>query len=225
MDVAKSLSDDAARKARQAALSRPHIAPLVAFAERLRERAKHAAHVPHFDPLDGGVLAQCLFLLEAPGGKAVSSGFVSRNNPDETAKNWFLLNEEAGLRRTLTVIWNVVPWYVGNGVKIRAVTAADVAASAPHLRELLQLLPALRAIVLVGRKAQRAKPLLKLLASHCTIFECAHPSPLSLNGRPERRSEILQCLKAVGAHLKGAGRRRMGAKNVQAQAADARGDG
>jgi hypothetical protein len=65
-------------------------------------------------------------LLEAPGGRAVGSGFVSRNNPDETAKNFFLLNQEAGLPRSRTVTWNVVPWYVGSGEKIRAVTDADI---------------------------------------------------------------------------------------------------
>lgn len=30
-----------------------------------------------------------------------------------------------------TIIWNVVPWYVGSGEKIRAVTDADISASSP----------------------------------------------------------------------------------------------
>ena len=201
MDAPKTLADASARKARLAALSEPHIAPLTAFVKRLRQAAGHVEGVPEFDPLDGGVLAECLFLLEAPGGRAVGSGFVSRNNPDETAKNFFLLNEEAGLLRARTVTWNVVPWYVGSGEKIRAVTGADIQTSSPHLQELLGLLPALRVVVLVGRKAQRARPVFERLASHCMLFECPHPSPLSLNGRPERRSEILQCLKAVAAQL------------------------
>ena len=71
--------------------------------------------IPQFDPLDGGIDAECLFLLEAPGPKAVNSGFVSRNNPDETAKNFFELNVGAGLERSKTITWNVVPWYVGSG--------------------------------------------------------------------------------------------------------------
>jgi uracil-DNA glycosylase len=126
---------------------------------------------------------------------------VSRNNPDETAKNFFLLNLEAGLSRARTITWNVVPWYVGSGEKIRAVTDADMNASVPYLKELLGLLPALRAVVLVGRKAQRARPIFERLAPHCALFECSHPSPLSLNGRPARRAELLQCLKTVAAHL------------------------
>jgi uracil-DNA glycosylase len=201
MDAPKSLADSSARKARLAALSQPHVAPLTAFVQRLRQVAGHADRVPDFDPLDGGVLAECLFLLEAPGGRAVGSGFVSRNNPDETAKNFFLLNQEAGLSRARTVTWNMVPWYVGSGEKIRAVTEADIKASSPHLLELLGLLPALRGVVLVGRKAQRARPIFERLAPHCALFECSHPSPLSLNGRPVRRAEILQCLKTVAAYL------------------------
>jgi uracil-DNA glycosylase len=169
--------------------------------KRLRLKAGLASGVPEFDPLDGGVQAECLFLLEAPGGRAVGSGFVSRNNPDETAKNFFLLNEQAGLPRERTVTWNVVPWYVGSGTKIRAVTLADIRASEPHLKELLSLLPKLRVVVLIGRKAQRAKALVKRMPLRYEVFECPHPSPLSLNGRPERRAEVLHCLSAVAAHL------------------------
>ena len=52
-------------------------------------------------PANPGAWALCtdaaiLYLLEAPGRRAIESGFVSRDNPDETAKNFFLLNIEAG---------------------------------------------------------------------------------------------------------------------------------
>ncbi|MGH7717468.1 MAG: hypothetical protein ACREON_01305 [Gemmatimonadaceae bacterium] len=62
------------------------------------------ARVPDFDPWDGGTDAEVLYLLEAPGGKAVESGFISRNNPDETARNFFELNRAAGIPRQRTVI-------------------------------------------------------------------------------------------------------------------------
>lgn len=201
MDAPKSLADSAAVKVRRAALTEPHVAPLTAFVTRLRAQAPKADGVPDFDPLDGGVQAECLFLLEAPGGRAVGSGFVSRNNPDETAKNFFQLNQEAGLPRERTVTWNVVPWYVGSGSKIRAATRSDIKASEPYLRELLRLLPELRVVVLVGRKAQRAKPVFERLVPQCAVFQCPHPSPLSLNGRPHQRLKILRCLQAVATHL------------------------
>jgi uracil-DNA glycosylase len=55
--------------------------------------------------------------------------------------------------RRRTVTWNVVPWYIGSGTKIRAATGTDLGAGRPALVRLLSLLPRLKAIVLLGRKA------------------------------------------------------------------------
>ena len=122
MDAPKSLGITAVRGARVSALELPHVEPLSAFVRNLRAKMGPSYTVPYFDPADGGVQADCLFLLEAPGPKAVKSGFVSRNNPDETAKNFFLLNLEAGIDRERTIVWNIVPWYLGSGTKIRPPT-------------------------------------------------------------------------------------------------------
>ncbi len=116
----RSLGDTDERTRRRAALARPHVAPLTAFVQQLRAERGQAYGIPDFDPADGGTSAELLYLLEAPGPKALVSGFISRDNPDETAKNFFLLNHEAGLERTRTVIWNIVPWYIGNGRRTRA---------------------------------------------------------------------------------------------------------
>jgi uracil-DNA glycosylase len=166
---------------------------LVAFTERLRRVAP--ADVPDFDPFDGGVDAECLFLLEAPGAKAVGSGFISRNNPDETASNFFAVNAEVGLSRSRTLTWNAVPWYIGSGTRIRAATSRDLEDAEQHLEELFGLLPRLRVVVLVGRKAQRLGSVVSRLAPSMRVLSCSHPSPLSLNGRPERRAEMLACLQ------------------------------
>ena len=200
MDAPKLLADQGACQDRRAALAQPHVAPLASFVDRLR-RQQRGSRVPDFDPWDGGVQAECLFLLEAPGPKSVASGFVSRNNPDETAKNFFELNHEAGLSRSRTITWNVVPWYVGDESRIRPVTAADIDASAPYLAELLRLLPRLRAVVLLGRKAQRIRRVLEAMPKRLELFDCPHPSPLSVNGRPERRREIRRCLDKVSLFL------------------------
>lgn len=58
----RSLSTPDAIAARRKLLSLPHIAPLAAFAEELRERI--GVEVPDFDPLDGGTNASILFLFE-----------------------------------------------------------------------------------------------------------------------------------------------------------------
>src|ERR1700683_3159077 len=90
IDSAKCLGDDSQRDVRLALLRGDKMCRLTEFVEQLRTE-REGDRVPNFDPLDGGIRAKCLFLLEAPGPKAVASGFVSRNNPDETAKNWFEL--------------------------------------------------------------------------------------------------------------------------------------
>ncbi|SCX77029.1 uracil-DNA glycosylase [Nitrosospira sp. Nsp13] len=157
VDEPKSLGDTAILTHRLAQLSVSHIAPLTAFVEDLRSQRNLTHEIPHFDPFDGGTLAECLFLLEAPGSRAVESGFISRNNPDETAKNFFTFNREAGLDRRRTVVWNVVPWYVGTGQKIRPVTLKDIRDAEPALRSLLPLLPNLKVVVLVGQKPPERK--------------------------------------------------------------------
>src|SRR5690242_12415653 len=91
-DYPRSMRDAGVRQRRRAMLTLPHVAPLTAYAAELRLRS--SVEVPEFDPLDGGVDARVLFLLEKPGpmtadGSRFSgrsgSGFISRNNDDPTA--------------------------------------------------------------------------------------------------------------------------------------------
>ncbi|QGG94373.1 uracil-DNA glycosylase family protein [Actinomarinicola tropica] len=55
--------------------------------------------MPWFDPASGGTHSRVLLLLEAPGGKTVSSGFISPDNNDGSAALVFELRDEAGLAR------------------------------------------------------------------------------------------------------------------------------
>lgn len=189
VDKPKLLGSPEARATRRAQLAESHMRPLAAFVERLR--VLHPSFsIPDFDPWDGGTAAEVLFLLEAPGPKAIASGFISRNNPDETAKNFFELNRAAGLDRRRTATWNIVPWYVGSGTKIRAVRSADIAEAIASLRELLTLLPKLGAVVLVGQKAQGAERHVKAVAPNTRIFHSPHPSPMFVNNKPGNRAVI-----------------------------------
>jgi len=89
----KSLKEESNIKARNALLTAPHILPLTQYAATLRERLGQNVFVPNFDPLDGGINAEFVFLFEKPGPKTDStnggSGFISRDNNDETAKSVF----------------------------------------------------------------------------------------------------------------------------------------
>ncbi len=135
------------------------------------------AHVPSFDPSNGNEDAKYLFLLEAPGPRAVQSGMISLDNPDPTAENFRVQLSRAGITRDEIAIWNVVPWYIGDdaGYGIRAATAADVQAGMKYLEPLIAAMNNLRCIVLVGGAARRAH----MRLSHITkarIVACHHPS-------------------------------------------------
>jgi hypothetical protein len=95
-----------------------HVAPLTRLVEEINEGRGHRA--PWFDPDGGGTGARVLFLHENPGRKATSeresgSGFISADNNDDTAANFFRMRDQAGLPRDQLVAWNVVPWYQPNG--------------------------------------------------------------------------------------------------------------
>lgn len=200
-DVPKQLGVPSVLASRQLLLNTPHVVPLTKFVHKLREKMGSDASIPYFDPLDGGVNAELLFLLEAPGPRARNSGFVSRDNPDETAKNLHELSREAGIDRTRVVLWNVVPWYIGNGKKIRPANTNDINDGLSSLTELMQLLKNVRGVVLLGKNAQKSKKLVTKINPHLRIFECPHPSPLFVNRHPWNRRVLLEALKGAQAFL------------------------
>jgi uracil-DNA glycosylase len=169
--------------------------------EALRHEYGPALTIPDFDPWDGGVDAEILYLLEALGPRAVASGFVSRNNPDESAKNFFELNAEAKIPRKRTVTWNVVPWYIGAGKSIRAAERTDLAQGVHLLPKLLSLLPKLRAVVFVGRKSEYARETVMEQLPNVKLFYCPHPSPQCLNTDPANRQRILDVLHEVAVAI------------------------
>jgi hypothetical protein len=77
------LNDPKERSLPLALLHEPHVAPLTEFVERLRRETGLHQESPFLDPPNGGVNARCLFVAEAPGPRAVLSGFVSRDNPND----------------------------------------------------------------------------------------------------------------------------------------------
>lgn len=200
-DCPKLLAIEGARAERRRQLQDDHIKPLSDFVDSLRSEVGEGASIPDFDPWDGGVNAEILFLLEAPGAKAVLSGFISRNNPDESAKNFFELLAEAGISRKQSVLWNIVPWYIGDEARIRPANCTDIASGSSSLARLLDLLPHLRIVVLVGRKAERANGMILQLRPKMQIFKSPHPSPLFVNNAPGNRDRLLEALRNVADFL------------------------
>jgi uracil-DNA glycosylase len=201
MDIPKSLASEAERTARAALLSQSHIRDLADLVGEIRQAMGPTHKVPHFDPLDGGIEAEVLFLLEAPGPRAVRTGFVSRSNPDETAKNFYLLNEKAGIDRRRTVMWNAVPWYIGTGTKIRPATRDDVRLADEWLKRLLTALQRLRFVMFVGQKALHAQSVVTQCRPAVEILTMPHPSPLFVNRSPENRERMLEALRGLATRL------------------------
>ena len=158
-------------------LDMPHMTPLAAYAEGLR--AGRDASVPDFDPLDGGTGAALLFLLEKPGPRG-RSGFISRDNGTGTSDAIRDFMAEAGIARERTALWNAVPWWNGTTAIRRGERTAGMVA----LAALLPLLPRLQTIVMVGRSAEQARPVLE--GRGLALFTSAHPSPQVRAGWPER---------------------------------------
>ncbi len=199
-DTPRVLRDPLARVNRRAHLQAPHIAPLADYVRGLRleaieeEFVSATDRVPHLDPLDGGVEACCLFVFEAPGPKAVSSGFVSRDNDDDTAENFFNLTREAGLLRYKTVSWNIVPWVLESDGKNRNATKAEIEVGGPYLRRLLGMLPQLKVVVLSGGSVQQGERYVREYSVDTNrpvkIFKMAHPGRKVQNLHPGLYSKI-----------------------------------
>lgn len=200
-DAPRSMCDAGALSRRKSMLDLPHVLPLTAFSATLRERG--AVEVPEFDPLDGGIDARVLFLYEKPGpmtaegGKRTGSGFISRNNDDDTAEATFHFMQEAAIPRKLTVIWNVIPWWNGT-VKV---TGDEINEGVACVVDLIRLLPKLRAVVMVGLKAAAAQPYLK--TTGLALLTSDHPSPKVRARWPDRWKAIPSQWAKVHTYIDG----------------------
>jgi hypothetical protein len=165
-------------------LDASHMRPLNAYRARLAGQAR--GFVPDFDPLDGGVGARLLFLLEKPGPKTfppAGSGFVSRDNADPTAMHCRAAMIQAGIPREGTLIWNIAPWW---NETVRT-TGAEMRAGAVELAFLLAMLPALRGVVQVGNNAAAyGGPV--AVATGLPLFRSVHPSNQARIGPASREA-------------------------------------
>ena len=169
-EAALLLSDPYEVKRRLSLLDQPHIRPLTEFVEKLRR--DDYGQVPFFDPLDGGVNARILFLLEKPGkAGSTSSGIMGRDNDTQSCKNIRSFMNQAGINRAETLMWNVVPGWNGT----QAIRVGEFQRGVAALNELLTMLPALSVIVCVGRRAQNTQPL--ITRRDLAFFSSFHPSP------------------------------------------------
>ncbi|BDE58651.1 hypothetical protein REA19_16670 [Prescottella equi] len=147
------MRDDRLR-AERASLARTarHVAPLNALVDQIGTE-QGVQNLPLIDPTFGGADATVLFVLKAPEGDATpdrpGARFLSLDNDDLTAVDFFSLTQEAGLKRSSICPWNICPFPI-EGAKA---TVGEVRRASAYHRRLFALLPNLRAIVLFGDSA------------------------------------------------------------------------
>ncbi|MFL0289349.1 uracil-DNA glycosylase [Mycobacterium sp. SMC-21] len=134
-----------------------HVKPLNDLADRIAdaEGLPHG-HVPYVDPDVGGVNARMLVLLDNPSTKAeagTGSGLLSPDNDDWTARNIREAYDRHGVDHSHVVHWNVVPFPVA-GVKNGGSTATERIRAARWTREVVELLPNLEIVLLLGGAAR-----------------------------------------------------------------------
>ena len=162
---------------RDSRLRDDHVRPLTAFIEQLRA---NGLAVPNVDPDDGGVNARALFLLETPGPQAVGTGYVSCSNPDPSARNMRIALDWAGFARSDVLLWNVVPQCISTLEQNRNVSNAQIRDAAPDTQAFIDLLPALKVVILCGKRAQQAEKFLSL-KPHVQLLKTYHSGAQSYN--------------------------------------------
>lgn len=196
-DEPRSLNCCEVRRRRMEQLSEPHVKRLTEYVDRLRaerpgQQRNLPYEVPYFDPLDGGTDASMLLLGEKPGPDVSRDGlpgFISRNNNDLTAQNVCELMRKTTIPRNQIVVWNVVPWWNG----ANTATADEVREGVRLIEDLrgTGLMPNLRAVVFMGRKAQTARTFFS--GTDLILRDSMHPSPRNRASRPkdwERIAEV-----------------------------------
>ena len=184
----KALKFLASIELKRTLLHESHITALTQYVDELTANAPDNMYYPYFDPHDGGQQADILFLMEKPSKDTIThfggSGFISRDNKDRTAPAIFNFMNQAGIPRQRTILWNIVPGWN----ETRKCTSAEVKAGSLELNNVLALLPNVKTIVLIGKKA--ASILTQLDHPPYKVFVSAHPGPQVYGRFPDKWNEI-----------------------------------
>lgn len=177
-------ADRAVLAAKHAHIRDPHVAPINALADRVADaEGIYRGLVPYVDPQLGGVDAEVLALLDNPSTKAeagTGSGLLSLENDDGTARYCADRYNAFGLTPDRVVHWNVAPAPIV-GVKNRASSSPERVRGALWLPELLELLPNLRVVLLMGKMSRDGWKKSGLAPAGVLIpKEVPHPSDLGM---------------------------------------------
>jgi hypothetical protein len=193
----RRMRDPAFRRSQEDGLRLPHVAPLNALVDELRDE-KSRGWVPYIAPIHGGIDARMLSILRDPGpmthAETGGSGFLCLENDDPTAERFATLLDEAGLTPSDMNPWNAYPWYIN-----RPLTANEWEAGVEPLRRLIVLLPRLQVVMLNGGDAKDTWK--RLVAHHqettkkLLVLPTYHPGRQAFIGTPDVREARLRNLR------------------------------
>jgi hypothetical protein len=170
-------------------------------ARRLNEyvAANHISRksMPYFEPLDGGIEARVLILLESPTRSDPYPRFASRDNRSPTQVNLKQCVDQSALPRKDSVLWNAYPWLPDEFSAHRALPIASTTKGMQALPGVLKMLPNLEVPVLTGSLARHASSVIRRYISCIAIIETFYPIPKSLNADKSRRDHIIDALKSA----------------------------
>ena len=197
----RRMRDSDFRQQQRDGLWSPHVAPINALVDELRD-LDGRGWVPYVAPVYGGIYARVLCIQRDPGPMTRSqhggSGFLCPENDDATAERYATMLDEAGIAVNDILGWNAYPWYIN-----RAPRAAELEAGVESLRRLCDLLPELRVVMLHGRSAWDGWA--RLVRRHpevVALFEVVrtyHTSSQAFIGPPEVRAARLTALREAFA--------------------------
>lgn len=206
----RQMRDPAFREDQWVRRYEPHVEPLNRLIDELGER-DDAGHPPYIAAMYWGNEAPVLSLLRDPGpmaGGPKGSGFLCVENDDPSAERLWHFLAEAGIDPRDVVPWNAYPWYIN-----AKPTRAQLAAGVDPLMRIIELMPRLQTVLLLGKDAQQAWPL--LMAKHgeaiqqrgIAVFSTFHPSRQALQHRDpqvraDREEAISGTLRSVAALLR-----------------------
>jgi uracil-DNA glycosylase len=178
-----------------AAIELPHVRALNQLVDRI-EADTGLDNLPYIDPLFGGVAAELLFVLKAPEGDASPElhdrRFLSWDNDDAGAANFFRTCAAYGLDRRRCTAWNACPFPIKGDTPSRF----ELGRAEPYTRRMLELLPQLRVVVLLGRPAQHAWMKMALTGPDVQLVHGASPSPPGIN-HPRNRDSFEAAIRTA----------------------------
>jgi hypothetical protein len=194
------MRDPAFRASQLDRLRDAHVAPINDLVDELRCSGR--GWLPYVAPIYGGVRAEMLHIFRDPGpmtnDAARGSGFLCLENDDPAAELLADLLDEVGIAPARTLTWNAYPWYIN-----RKPLAAELDAGVEPLRRLLDLLPALKVVMLQGgeakvlwRKFVRRHP---AMSRTLTAIETYHTGRQAFIGKAEVREQRMSRLRTAFA--------------------------